>query len=499
MATGLIFEPRVIASADGEAEHLPCFIGHLAPRPGVTPPPELATWLRRHGWWPATGPGDGLRGVPVPVESWEAFDVLFLWNGRDYGGGHRGATRMGAAVRTFFRQGGRRCLVVAVADPLPADAPRARRDEALEALVPSSWSGVRRQEWRGIQLLKAMEQAAFAALPDLSELVCDPAPPPAPAEAAPMAIEPRFSDCIEAGRVETAGEGLATLEPPRADDGAWQRWRRILSRAGAWIARHRRDLQLVAAPPLPHPDSLAARRGPLAALAAGDALDAAPSLGSGGIASAFLQLVYPWLRGPGGDLPGAVEGGEGALCALLGRAAAEGALHRTLRGQTLEGVTDLAPRLDRAAREGALVPGGRALIERVSLFGFTPGGVALLSDVTTSADSTFRPARSGRIFARVIRAARQVGEEAAFENSGEALWALLRWRMERLLEQMARQGAVAPDFRVRCDRSTMSQNDLDNGRVVAELLFRPVAAIDTLRIRLSLDGGAAEAEMERAA
>jgi phage tail sheath protein FI len=68
-----------------------------------------------------------------------------------------------------------------------------------------------------------------------------------------------------------------------------------------------------------------------------------------------------------------------------------------------------------------------------------------------------------------------------FEPNGEALWARVRANIANFLTTEWRSGAlqgaaVEQAFFVRCDRSTMTQNDLDNGRlniVVGVALVRP--------------------------
>ena len=60
---------------------------------------------------------------------------------------------------------------------------------------------------------------------------------------------------------------------------------------------------------------------------------------------------------------------------------------------------------------------------------------------------------------------------AVFEPNGEALWANIRGTVSDFLFNEWRSGALLgtrPEeaFFVRCDRSTMTQNDLDNGRLI---------------------------------
>jgi 8-oxo-dGTP pyrophosphatase MutT (NUDIX family) len=61
---------------------------------------------------------------------------------------------------------------------------------------------------------------------------------------------------------------------------------------------------------------------------------------------------------------------------------------------------------------------------------------------------------------------------AEFEPNGEALWANVRRTIEDFLLDEWQSGALLGDkpekaYFVKCDRSTMTQNDLDNGRLIA--------------------------------
>ena len=91
-------------------------------------------------------------------------------------------------------------------------------------------------------------------------------------------------------------------------------------------------------------------------------------------------------------------------------------------------------------------------------------------------------------------AARRAGEAALFEANGPALWTEVRRSLEQTLLAFWREGALGgasaeEAFVVRCDRSTMSQNDLDGGRVRAEIALLPVAAVERITVVLELSGG----------
>lgn len=518
---GLIFEaitPQ--AEAASNRTDLACFIGLTRVRGGAVPD-DLRRALQREGWWPtATAAGSqpgapSLYDVPVTIAGWERFDELFAWDERPYGA-TRGATWLGAAVRSFFAQGGRKCYVVSCGEPPALDAGRAARDALLQKLVPA-YAGQRpdRGAWHGLHHLFGLPGASFVALPDLAEL----AGLYREATATPVVVPPplpEFVECSQPTAEAPRGKEVIHLAAPTCTDAEYDLWRTTIHRAALFIADHRRDAQLLAALPMPHGGSEAAP-GLLAFMHARGWLSGALSAQScpafGGsltdaereacsIASAFVQLGYPWLQaGYAGDLPGNLEPPEGVMAGLLAR----NALTRgTFRSATALAVHDLrlaAPAL-RASQQFGLnakaplrASPASPLIDRVSLFGPTPEGMRLLSDVTTSNDANYRQAGISRTIGLVMRAARSIGEEYAFEASGERLWGQLQARLEDVLGAMQRLGALAGTrpgeaFQVRCDRSTMTQQDIDSGRVIVQVAIRPAASIETMRIQLALgDGG----------
>jgi uncharacterized protein len=78
---------------------------------------------------------------------------------------------------------------------------------------------------------------------------------------------------------------------------------------------------------------------------------------------------------------------------------------------------------------------------------------------------------------------------AVFEPNDESLWAAVRHGIANFLDAEWREGALqgdrAPDaFFVACDRSTMTQNDIDNGRLVVEIGVAPVRPAEFVIFRI---------------
>jgi hypothetical protein len=80
---------------------------------------------------------------------------------------------------------------------------------------------------------------------------------------------------------------------------------------------------------------------------------------------------------------------------------------------------------------------------------------------------------------------------AVFEPNGEALWADVRNAVGNFLQAHWRDGALQgarPEqaYLVRCDRTTMTQDDLDNGRLVVEIGVAPLKPAEFVFVRIGL-------------
>ena len=77
-----------------------------------------------------------------------------------------------------------------------------------------------------------------------------------------------------------------------------------------------------------------------------------------------------------------------------------------------------------------------------------------------------------------------------FEPNGEMLWARVGQTIANFLQSQWRSGALqgtsaAQAYFVRCDRTTMTQNDLDNGRLICEVGVAPMKPAEFVIFRIS--------------
>ncbi len=155
-----------------------------------------------------------------------------------------------------------------------------------------------------------------------------------------------------------------------------------------------REVQVVAAFPMPLDLNVAAASGSfLSSTLAHDVHDVIdgqmPEFPGVGLSTAFLQLSYPWLKTTGSVvLSEELEPPDGVLVGLLARnALTRGAFMDATKVVPSE-ISDVSPLLPQQETQVPSTPlvwnniSAKPLITRLSLFGFTPAGLRLLSDVT---------------------------------------------------------------------------------------------------------------------
>ena len=516
-----------------------CFIGYVKRRTGSPVPQGILDQLQGSGWpMPTPNPSTrerlsaerlhSLLNLPVVVESWSLFDQLFAWQRRPVRAGSEQvcATYLGAAVRSFFRGGGRRAVVVRVGDPWPfLDSDRPQQvSPRLRRLLPSLGHDAAGEgphgrvleplRWEGIELLHGLPEVSHVCLPDLSDCcahdpqVLRPAPRPAPTPEV-------FVDCggsDSSGSAAETDRSLIHLELPRLDLAGFHRWRDALAETTRFLEAHRRDTLFIGhLPQSQHelragqdgvhaasdPDAFFAQSGIWGEEPSRPSPDRYPSPAEvrTGIESALVQLGWPWLRGPTTvDLPAHGEPPDGVLAGRLARNALERGTHRTIAGSRVDGVAFLEPV---PSVEGGYNGPMDRLAERICLIGPTPSGFRLVSDVTTSSSRSWRAGGVSRMMSSLLKEARRAGESVTFEPNGPVTWALIRRRLESLLRDWWGLGALggrtsAEAYRVRCDRSTMSQADLDSGRIRAEVGVLPAHAVERITVVLDLQNGAVQ-------
>jgi phage tail sheath protein FI len=193
----------------------------------------------------------------------------------------------------------------------------------------------------------------------------------------------------------------------------------------------------------------------------------------GNFNSKFAALYFPWVvvTNPAfkpalpGSSPELILPPSGFLCGIYARNDATRGVFKA----PADLMVQTALRFERpitAAEQGILNPAGINCLRT-----FAGAGNAVWGARTTSADPEWRYVPVTRYFAYLERSIDVGTQWAVFEPNAEPLWVRVRDLITNFLMIEWRNGAIPgikPEqaFFVKCDRSTMTQNDLDNGRLI---------------------------------
>jgi phage tail sheath protein FI len=128
--------------------------------------------------------------------------------------------------------------------------------------------------------------------------------------------------------------------------------------------------------------------------------------------------------------------------------------------------------------------------EGINCFRYFEGrGFRLWGARTISSDPEWKYVNLRRYFAYLERSIDKGTQWAVFEPNGEMLWANVRRTIEDFLLNEWQSGALLGDkpdksYFVRCDRSTMTQNDLDNGRLICLIGVAPLRPAEFVIFRI---------------
>jgi len=128
--------------------------------------------------------------------------------------------------------------------------------------------------------------------------------------------------------------------------------------------------------------------------------------------------------------------------------------------------------------------------EGVNCFRFFEGrGYRLWGARTISSDPEWKYVNLRRYFAYLERSIEKGTQWVVFENNSEPLWANVRRTVEDFMFNEWKSGHLMGEkpqeaYFVRCDRSTMTQNDIDNGRLICLIGVAPVRPAEFVIFRI---------------
>jgi phage tail sheath protein FI len=203
--------------------------------------------------------------------------------------------------------------------------------------------------------------------------------------------------------------------------------------------------------------------------------------------SKYAAFYYPWLviNPPGRGLyrnPIQLSP-EGAVAGIYARSDIERGVHKAPANETVRGILRFSRNVTKGQQD-VLNPEG------VNCLRFFEGrGYRVWGARTISSDPEWTYLNVRRLFIYLEHSIDRSTQWAVFEPNNDELWLKIRLTIEGFLYDEWKKGALLgrkPEeaYFVRCDRSTMSQSDLDNGRLICLIGVAPTKPAEFVIFRI---------------
>ena len=201
--------------------------------------------------------------------------------------------------------------------------------------------------------------------------------------------------------------------------------------------------------------------------------------------SSYAALYAPWVRVYDALLkrPTFIPP-SGSMCGIYARTDVNRGVHKAPANEVVQGCTGLSVAYN-AAEQGKLNPNGINLIRAISGQGIRVWGAR-----TCSSNSIWKYVNVRRLFIFLEESIRANTGWVVFEPNDEGLWSRVRGSLELFLKTQWRSGALAgatedEAFYVDVGRNTMSQDDIDNGRLICLIGVAPVKPAEFVIFRIT--------------
>ncbi|PKM82000.1 MAG: phage tail protein [Firmicutes bacterium HGW-Firmicutes-14] len=199
----------------------------------------------------------------------------------------------------------------------------------------------------------------------------------------------------------------------------------------------------------------------------------------------YAAFYYPWIKvvDPGVGLVRTVPPG-GHVAGVYARSDTERGVHKAPANETLRGVVDLEFQITKGEQD-ILNPRGVNCIRA-----FPGRGIRVWGARTLSSDALWKYVNVRRLFLFLEESIEEGTQWVVFEPNDEKLWARVKRTITEFLTRVWRDGALMgtkPEeaFFVKADRTTMTQDDIDNGRLIVLIGVAPVKPAEFVVFRIA--------------
>ena len=202
------------------------------------------------------------------------------------------------------------------------------------------------------------------------------------------------------------------------------------------------------------------------------------------IDSKYAAIYYPWIevRDPSAKRSVYVAP-SGHMAGIYARVDVERGVHKAPANEVIRGITKIAQDVTKREQD-MLNPKG------INALRFFPGrGNRVWGARTVSSDGSWKYINVRRLFIFVEESIDEGTQFVVFEPNDEPLWARVRQTVTNFLTTVWRNGALqgstaAEAFFVKCDHTTMTQDDIDNGKLICVIGIAPVKPAEFVIFRI---------------
>ena len=201
--------------------------------------------------------------------------------------------------------------------------------------------------------------------------------------------------------------------------------------------------------------------------------------------SKYAAFYYPWITilDPVTNRNKLIPPG-GHIAGVYARSDSERGVHKAPANEVLRGAVDLQINLTRGEQD-ILNPRGVNCIRA-----FVGRGIRIWGARTCSSDGSWKYVNVRRLFIFLEKSIERGTQWVVFEPNDEKLWARVKQTINQFLTTVWRSGALMGStqeeaFFVKCDRTTMTQDDIDNGRLIIMVGVAPVKPAEFVIFRIA--------------
>ena len=201
--------------------------------------------------------------------------------------------------------------------------------------------------------------------------------------------------------------------------------------------------------------------------------------------STYAAMYHPWLQMyDAGSKHAAYFPPSGAMAGIYARSDNERGVHKAPANEVVRGCTGLSCSYN-TGEQDILNPLGVNLIRA-----FPGRGIRVWGARTISSNGLWKYVNVRRLFIYVEESIKANTNWVVFEPNSEALWSRVTRTIANFLATCWRDGALAgssPDqaFFVECGATTMTQDDIDNGRLICQIGIAPVKPAEFVIFRIT--------------